>query len=77
MKILKEKIKFEELQNFEEEVFFDDMIKCVVDVDRDLIAINAELHSDLEELLLENGSSQKSLYGINIIFRLSIYKSRT
>ena len=67
MKILKEKIKFEELQNFEEEVFFDDMIKCVVDVDRDLIAINAELHSDLEELLLENGSSQKSLYGINII----------
>ena len=44
---------------------FGDMVKAVVDVDRRLIAIDAELHSDLEALLLDNGSSQNSLWGIN------------
>lgn len=42
-----------------------DMVKAVVDVDRKLIAVDAELHSDLEALLLEDGSKQKSLWGIN------------
>jgi len=44
---------------------FGDMVKAVVDIDRELVAINAELHSDLEALLLENGSIQNSLWGIN------------
>lgn len=45
---------------------FDGMVKAVVDVDRKLVALDAELHSDLEALLLENGSKQKSLWGINL-----------
>ena len=44
---------------------FGDMVKAVVDVDREVIAVNAELHSDLEAKLLENGSQQKHLWGIN------------
>ena len=64
-KIIKDK---EILKNIEEETYFDDMIKCVVDVKREVLAINAELHSDLEELLLESGSDQHDLYGINILF---------
>ena len=44
------------------------MVKAVVDVDQELIAVNAELHSDLEQLLLDNGSRQESLYGINIYY---------
>ena len=44
---------------------FGDMVKAVVDIDRELIAVDAELHSDLEALLLADGSSQKSLWGIN------------
>jgi len=67
MKILDEKIKLNALQNFEGESFFEDMVKCVVDVDRGLISVSAELHSDLEALMLDNGSSQKSLYGINVL----------
>lgn len=47
-------------------LMFGDMVKAVVDIDRDLMAIDAELHSDLEALLLENGSKQKSLWGINL-----------
>ena len=30
------------------------------------LALDAELHSDLESLLIENGSLQKDLWGINI-----------
>jgi len=42
------------------------MVKGVVDVDRKVIALDAELQSDLESLLLENGSKQEYLWGINL-----------
>ncbi|MGE5527979.1 MAG: DUF5674 family protein [Patescibacteria group bacterium] len=45
---------------------FGDLVKAVVDVERELIAVDAELHSDLEALLLQDGSNQKSLWGINL-----------
>lgn len=68
MLILNEKVNVKDLVNIEEETYFEDMIKCVVDIDRGLLAVNADMHSDLEGLLLESGSSQSSLYGINILF---------
>lgn len=45
---------------------FGDMVKAVVDISKECIAIDAELHADLEALLLENGSNQKDLWGINL-----------
>lgn len=45
---------------------FGDMIKGVVDINRELLALDAELHADLEGFLLENGSAQKDLWGINL-----------
>jgi len=45
---------------------FGNMVKAVVDVDRKLMAVDAELHADLEALLLEDGSKQTSLWGINL-----------
>lgn len=45
--------------------FFGDMVKAVVDVERKLIAVDAQLHVDLEQLLLEDGSKQSDLWGIN------------
>ena len=42
------------------------MMKAVVDIENNILAIDAELHSDLEELLLKNGSKQENLWGINI-----------
>lgn len=45
---------------------FGDLVKAVVDIDREVMAIGGELHSDEEALLLENGSKQKDLWGINI-----------
>jgi hypothetical protein len=45
---------------------FGNLVKAVVDVDRQLMAIDAELHADLEALFLEEGSEQQSLWGINL-----------
>lgn len=45
--------------------FFTDMVKFVADVERSVIAIGGELHSDAEAVLLENGSRQQDLWGAN------------
>jgi hypothetical protein len=48
------------------ETQFGDMVKAVVDVDRCVMAIGGELHSDEEAALLEDGSAQANLWGINL-----------
>jgi len=45
---------------------FGNLVKAVVDVEREVMAVDGELHSDKEALLLENGSRQENLWGINI-----------
>jgi len=64
MKILKAVINIDELKKIAH-ASFGDLVKAVVDVDRELVAIDAELHADLEALFLEDGSKQQNLWGIN------------
>ena len=64
MKIIKEILTINELKKMAEATV-GDLVKAAIDVDRELIAVDAELHSDLEALLLDNGSKQKDLWGIN------------
>lgn len=64
MKIVTKTLSLEELKQMAAATF-GDLVKAVVDIDRELIAVDGELHSDLEALLLEDGSKQKSLWGIN------------
>ncbi len=45
---------------------FGDMVKAVVDIEQGIMAIGGELHSDEEALLLEQGSRQRNLWGINL-----------
>ena len=45
--------------------FFEDMVKYVVDVERGVVAVGGELHSDAEAILLERGSRQEALWGAN------------
>jgi hypothetical protein len=47
------------------ELFFVDMVKLVVDVERTLVAVGGELHADAEAILLEAGSRQVDLWGAN------------
>ena len=48
------------------EAEFTELMKIVVDVSRKILAIDADMHADLEEILLEDGSIQKNLWGANI-----------
>jgi len=45
---------------------FGDMVKAAVDISRGIMAIGGELHSDEEAVLLEDGSSQSDIWGINL-----------
>jgi len=45
---------------------FGEMVKAVVDVQEGIMAVDAELHADEEEALLERGSAQANLWGINV-----------
>jgi len=65
MKIITQILSLEELTQMALATF-GNLVKAVVDVDRELLAVDAELHSDLEALLLEDGSKQRSLWGINL-----------
>lgn len=45
---------------------FGDFVKAVVDIAKDLMVIGGELHADEEQMLLEKGSRQEDLWGINL-----------
>lgn len=65
MQILQQPISRKELTVIAENTF-GDMVKAVADVKRGLLAIDADLHADLERLLLENGSAGEDLWGFNL-----------
>jgi hypothetical protein len=46
-------------------LYFEDMVKYVVDVERGVVGLGGEVHADAEQLLLENGSRQADLWGAN------------
>ena len=65
MKILDRTVSRTELATIAEDLF-GDMVKAVADVAENKLAIDAELHSDLEQLLLQDGSQQQNLWGFNL-----------
>ena len=65
MQIIDKKIPVAELKAMAKKMF-GNLVKAVVDVRLRTIAIDAELHADEESLLLENGSKQEDVWGINM-----------
>jgi hypothetical protein len=59
-----ERIRTEVLQELVSR-FFEDMVKYVVDIERQVVAVGGELHADAEALLLADGSRQEDLWGAN------------
>ena len=45
---------------------FVEVLKIVVDINKEIVAVDAEMHADLEEHLLKYGSEQQYLWGANI-----------
>lgn len=48
------------------ESLFGDMVKAVVEVERSVMVVGGELHSDEEAWLLDDGSAQGDVWGINL-----------
>lgn len=65
IEIVREPITLAELRRAALE-HFGDMVKAVVDVGQGILAIGGELHADEEALLLDQGSRQADLWGINL-----------
>jgi len=65
IKIIKQVISLDEVKKMAGNQY-GSMIKAVVDIEKEIIAIGGELHSDAEQLLVEKGSSSQNIWGINI-----------
>ena len=65
IRIVRDPITLNELRSLAREQF-GDMVKAVVDVQRGIMAIGGELHADEETTLLDDGSRQSDLWGINL-----------
>jgi hypothetical protein len=65
VEIIREYISLDRLRTMAQEGF-GDLVKAVVDVEREIMAASAELHSDEEAALLDDGSRQADLWGINL-----------
>lgn len=65
MRIIKTRISIQELKKNAEETF-GNLVKAVVDTEKEIMVIGGELHSDEEALLIEQGSKQQNLWGINL-----------
>lgn len=65
IEIIKEKIGKEHLKKFLDKPF-KEVVKFVIDIELEIIAFGGELHSDAQELLIEEGSNARNLWGGNI-----------
>ena len=65
MQVVEKSITIEELKKMSEHMF-GSLIKAVVDIERGIMVVDADMHADQESFLLESGSKQDNLWGINI-----------
>ncbi|OGY85295.1 MAG: hypothetical protein A2233_03300 [Candidatus Kerfeldbacteria bacterium RIFOXYA2_FULL_38_24] len=64
-RIVTQHISLPELKQLAEQRF-GDMVKAVVDLEKNIMVVGGELHSDQEKLLIEQGSKQENVWGINL-----------
>lgn len=65
MKIIDQTITKKELAEMAKNMF-GNLVKAVVDVEKGVMVVDAEMHADQEKYLLEDGSKQENLWGINL-----------
>lgn len=66
MRILDQPISKQDLIEASTNFIDTNTIKAVADISRELLAVDSPMHYDCEQLLLENGSNQSDLWGINL-----------
>jgi len=65
IQIVKQKISNKEIIRLAKETY-GEMVKGVVDIKQNIMALGGELHADCEAVLLEQGSRPADLWGFNI-----------
>ncbi|HAJ44834.1 MAG: hypothetical protein UV53_C0015G0012 [Candidatus Azambacteria bacterium GW2011_GWE1_42_9] len=65
IKIVNDSISKNELRKIAENQF-GELVKAVIDIEKEIMAIGGDLHADEEKLLLEEGSKQENLWGVNL-----------
>lgn len=65
MKKVDDKITIAELSEMAGKMY-GNLVKGVVDIEKDILVVDAEMHADEEQFLLENTSRQQDLWGINL-----------
>src|SRR4051812_542098 len=65
IKIVKEKISKQELEELAQE-FYIDMVKGVVDIEKGIIALGGEWHMDANQVLIANASHEQNRWRFNI-----------
>jgi len=65
MKKVEDKITIAELSEMAEKMY-GNLVKGVVDLESSVLVVDAEMHADEEQFLLEHDSQQRDLWGINL-----------
>lgn len=65
MKLVDKEISLEELSQMSGNMF-ESLVKAVVDLEKEIMVVDAPMHVDQESWLLEHGSKQENLWGINL-----------
>ena len=75
MKIVKDTIEITELRQMLEGGFFVDVVKAVVDLEKEIMAVDAQMHADLmNELIKTEHSNHQNLWGVNLFPGMSAEK---
>ena len=65
IKIIQDEITLSDLKENAKKMF-GNLVKAVVDTEKGIMAVFGELHSDEEAVLIDEGSKQQDLWGVNI-----------
>ena len=71
VKLIEQQVQKAELFDLELKGRYGGLVKAVVDVKRAILVAGVTMHSDAEEQLLEKGSEQSDLWGINLYLQES------
>jgi len=66
IELIDKSISLEQLKTMADEQFAGELVKAVVDIDKEVMAIGGVMHADEEAFLLEKESVQQHLWGINL-----------
>ena len=65
MKLVETAISKDELKKMSES-FSGGLVKAVIDIKKEIMVVDGSMHADLEKELLDTGSLQDDLWGINL-----------